>query len=565
MQPHSRLWTSLAAVATLAAQVQGLGKVSRTGKYLFNEDGSRFFIKGVAYQPQGAFTLLVDSNSGFIEPTSFTDPLADSDSCARDLPFLKDLGVNVVHVYSVNSSLNHDSCMQALSGAGIYTIIDLTLPVNGSINRAAPQWTTSLLDQYLTTVDAFEKYDNVLAYGVGNEVIIGADGTGVAPYIKAGARDVRAYLNSIKSSALVAYSAVDGDTWIYDLAQYLNCDPASGNDASTSIDLYGLNNYELCGNQTFDDAYKGKTDQFAQRLDVAAYFSEYGCVRVSPRPWADVAALFSDEGTAVWSGGVAFSYFPAVSTDGQFGMVNVSGSTVTTGQDFENLKAAYANAKPTNSPTQSAAPSPSYASCPSSSGTWLASNSLPPTPNDAACSCLDSVVSCLFTPKVDNTSAIVGELFNTACQLLGGQGSNCNAITGNGTTGTYGAVSGCDSDTMLSFVMTQWYELSGRNPEACSFAGNGTLNQQASTTASGVDSAASSCLASASGVSTPAAPTAVKSSGTGSSSGSQASSSTGSGSSNASGAVSFGEASLGAAGVALMVLISVVGGAITLA
>ena len=66
--------------------------------------------------------------------------------------------------------------------------------MNGSIDRSAPQWTTSLLDQYLTTIDTFEKYDNVLAYGVGNEVIIGADGTGVAPYIKAGARDVRAYL-----------------------------------------------------------------------------------------------------------------------------------------------------------------------------------------------------------------------------------------------------------------------------------------------------------------------------------------------------------------------------------
>ncbi|VDB90218.1 unnamed protein product [Peniophora sp. CBMAI 1063] len=564
MQPHSRLWTSLAAVAALAAQVQGLGKVSRTGKYLFNEDGSRFYIKGVAYQPQGE----IDSTSGFVEPTSFTDPLADSSACSRDLPYLKDLGVNVVHVYSVNSSLSHDACMSALSGAGIYTIIDLTLPVNGSIDRSAPQWTTSLLDQYLTTIDAFEKYDNVLAYGVGNEVIIGADGTFVAPYIKAGARDVRAYLNSIKSSALVAYSAVDGDTWIYDLAQYLNCDPAGGNDASTSIDLYGLNNYELCGNETFDQAYQGKTNEFANRLDVAAYFSEYGCVKVSPRPWADVAALFSDEATAVWSGGVAFSYFPAFSTDGQFGMVNVTDSTVTTGQDYDNLKTAYAAAKPQNSPTQSSAPSASYESCPSSSGTWLASNSLPPTPNDAACSCLDSVVSCLFTPKVDNTSAIVGELFNTACQLLGGQGSNCDAISSNGTTGTYGAVSGCDADTMLSFVMTQWYELSGRNPEACSFAGNGTLNQQASTTASGVDAAASSCLASATGASTPAAPTAAQGSSSSSGSGSQSSSGSGSGSSgsnDSSSAARMGEASFGAAGVVLMVFISVVGGAITLA
>ena len=121
------------------------------------------------------------------------------------------------------------------------------------------------------------------------------------------------------------------------------------------------------------------------------------------------------------------------------------------------------------------------------------------------------------------------------------------------------------ADTMLSFVMTQWYELSGRNPEACSFAGNGTLNQQASTTASGVDAAASSCLASASGVSTPAAPTAVKGSGTSSSSGGQSSSgssSSGSGNSSAAGRI---EAGFGAAGVALMVLISVVGGAVALA
>ena len=50
---------------------------------------------------------------------------------------------------------------------------------------------------------------------------------------------------------------------------------------------------------------------------------------------------------------------------------------------------------------------------------------------------------------VDGRKAIVGELFNTACALLGGQGSNCNAISGNGTTGVYGAVSGCDAGSCL--------------------------------------------------------------------------------------------------------------------
>lgn len=71
--------------------------------------------------------------------------------------------------------------------------IDLSLPLNGSIDRLSPSWSTNLLDQYIKTIDAFAKYDNVLAYNVGNEVIV-LNGTAVAPFVKAAARDVRAYL-----------------------------------------------------------------------------------------------------------------------------------------------------------------------------------------------------------------------------------------------------------------------------------------------------------------------------------------------------------------------------------
>lgn len=81
--------------------------------------------------------------------------------------------------------------------------LDVSLPLNGSIDRASPSWSTNLLDAYITTIDAFAKviltgngvfsfcflsksrppdvalilvqlllqYDNVLAYNVGNEVI----------------------------------------------------------------------------------------------------------------------------------------------------------------------------------------------------------------------------------------------------------------------------------------------------------------------------------------------------------------------------------------------------------
>jgi hypothetical protein len=64
----------------------------------------------------------LDANGPFAEPSTFTDPLANATACQRDLPYLTQLGINAVHVYSVDAALNHDSCMQALSGAGIYVM-----------------------------------------------------------------------------------------------------------------------------------------------------------------------------------------------------------------------------------------------------------------------------------------------------------------------------------------------------------------------------------------------------------------------------------------------------------
>jgi hypothetical protein len=54
-------------------------------------------------------------------------------------------------------------------------------------------------------------------------------------FVKAAARDIKAYLTSIGSSALVGYAAVDGDAQFRnDMADYLTC-----GDAADTVDLYG--------------------------------------------------------------------------------------------------------------------------------------------------------------------------------------------------------------------------------------------------------------------------------------------------------------------------------------
>ena len=230
--------------------------------------------------------------------------------------------------------------------------------------------------------------------------------------------------------------------------------------------------------------------------------------------------MFSAE-MSTWSGGVAFSYFPAASSQGQFGMVTISadGSSITTSSDFQLLQQEYSNVTFINSPLQSDDGTPTYPSCPAAGSSFNASTTLPPTPNNAACSCLEKNLSCQFTPVTNNVSAIVGELLDNACSLLGQNGQTCNEISSNGTTGVYGLVSGCDPSmsslciislysqhflgTELSYVMSNYYEVTGKNSQSCFFSGNATVNPL-SVTAS-ASAVASSCFANAAAVFTPTA------------------------------------------------------------
>ncbi|KAJ6475394.1 Glucanosyltransferase-domain-containing protein [Mycena sanguinolenta] len=224
-----------AAASTAYGAVQ---KVTRVGRYMYTADVNWFYVKDIAYQTQDAsFSFLLyprqiisGPDNPLDQSSTFVDNLADAAGCVRDLPFLQQLGVNAIRAYSVDSTLNHDLCMVALREAGIYVILDLTLLLNGSIDTTLPTRSTNLLDQarlprlprlpvlkrlvcsqHIKTINVLERRQRprLQAYNVGNEVLTASD-TNAAPFVKAAARDVKAYLTSFSSSAPVGYADIDG-------------------------------------------------------------------------------------------------------------------------------------------------------------------------------------------------------------------------------------------------------------------------------------------------------------------------------------------------------------------
>jgi 1,3-beta-glucanosyltransferase GAS1 len=63
MHRATRFAAALVAAATLATGVNAIAKITRQGRYLYDDSGTRFFIKGVAYQPQGQCLYMLCSSA----------------------------------------------------------------------------------------------------------------------------------------------------------------------------------------------------------------------------------------------------------------------------------------------------------------------------------------------------------------------------------------------------------------------------------------------------------------------------------------------------------------------
>jgi Glucanosyltransferase len=88
------------------------------------------------------------------------------------IPSLQEtLWQRLIIAYHVDSTGNHDDCMQAFSDNGIYVFLDLDT-FNTQIEETNPQWTYSQYTAFTAVIDAFAKYDNIAGFFVANEVCV---------------------------------------------------------------------------------------------------------------------------------------------------------------------------------------------------------------------------------------------------------------------------------------------------------------------------------------------------------------------------------------------------------
>ncbi|KAH9819854.1 Glucanosyltransferase [Teratosphaeria destructans] len=432
--------------------------VIKGSKFFYKTNGTQFFIRGVAYQQDYTGNGTTTDSTG-----GYTDPLQNIDNLKRDIPYLTQLRTNVIRTYAIDPTVDHTEAMSLLADAGIYVISDLSSP-SESIDRSDPAWNDELYARYTSVVDNMANFTNTLGFFAGNEVSNAPNNTDASAFVKAAVRDMKAYIKEKNYRTIgVGYATNDDASIRVNMADYFNC-----GDQSDAIDFWGYNIYSWCGDSSYTESgYDVRTQEFSN-YSVPAFFAEYGCNSVQPRPFTEVQALYGDEMSPVWSGGIVYMYYQEAN---DYGLVSVDGNTVSTLSDFDNYSRQIANITPSSVAMSAYSPSNSPAACPGTGSSWAAvATPLPPTPNQELCSCMYDTLSCVVSSSTNSSG--YGTLFGEVC----GYGDEiCAGFAANATTGSYGAYGMCNSTEQLALAFNNYYLKQSSQASACDFGGSATI------------------------------------------------------------------------------------------
>ncbi|CAN9276654.1 unnamed protein product [Alternaria alternata] len=352
---------SLSLLAGLSSVASAIPTIEVKGSKFFTSEGNQFFVKGIAYQ------LVPD------------DPLIDATQCGLDSALMKTIGANSIRVYHVDPDADHTDCMKTFADAGMYASgfyiwVDLDT-FDTQVEQNTPRWETDQRDAFAKVMDEFHQYDNVAGFFIGNEAITTANGSVTAPYIKAAARDMKAYRDEKGYRSIpIGYSAADIASLRPMLQNYLAC----GSNASERLDFFSLNAYSWCGQSTYQQSGYDQLEKNSEDLHIPIFMSETGCNTVKPRDFKDQEALFG-EMSDVWSGSIIYEW---IEEQNDYGLISYgphvdpaspsappdgfprSGKPTPVEPDFPNLSAVWATLNPTGVKASEYNPTNSPVACP---------------------------------------------------------------------------------------------------------------------------------------------------------------------------------------------------------
>lgn len=143
--------------------------------------------------------------------------------------------------------------------------------------------------------------------------------------------------NNLNRQIPVGYSAADVRPILEDTLNYFMCEDEEY--PNSHSDFFGLNSYSWCGNASFQSSGYDILTEMMSDTTIPVFFSEYGCNEVQPRQFSEVQAIYGEQMSQVFSGGLVYEY---TQEKNDYGLVNVNGSdTITLLVDYQNLQQQY--------------------------------------------------------------------------------------------------------------------------------------------------------------------------------------------------------------------------------
>ncbi|KAF2665244.1 hypothetical protein BT63DRAFT_483109 [Microthyrium microscopicum] len=431
-------------------------------QFFYEKSGKRFFIKGIEYQ---------DDRLSLANSLAYTDTLDDAPQCARDVEYLKKLGINSIIVQWLRPEADHSPCMQQLQEAGIYVLAGLMRP-NEQIYHTHT-WDRDMYSRYAAVVDNLKGFTNLLGF-----FITGSPAT--LPYVKAAIRDLKQHLkDSPRGRVPIGYLTKNYGAEFY---QNLVC-----GEPKASIDFLALNINTVC--EGTSEREQSIQDVVRQNADYPVPMFAYGanCNARNKTNIELMHALATPEGKKGMSGGFLFEYFDD-NRDNITGLVEISGNTVKLRPEFTSLtndiliKANQTSDEP--SMGEYSPPKFSRSACattiPIPTRTTVAgvlktietiqfATNLPPTPDQRLCRCLMRSLECSaahsfnrgyeYKPdssvRKDITNPEERHIVQSVCPQ---NATWCLGAQGDTLKGEYGTFSGCNSTERGSWIINQQYK-----------------------------------------------------------------------------------------------------------